>query len=480
MPTPLNLDPALRSHLNNTAQALYNLDEPAAQRYMSQVSALSPQTERMIYRKLWELAGRPTHESHPEIAHRHYGRLAFGNQEGRTAPIQQKIQAIETVLSNLVHNARESLIEPQGLPPAGAEQVKYDVFFDCGFDPRFSEDGKFYLNTPSRPLSELITTIREVIATLLFKLNAYLNFDGDERNVRQLILSCTKLEKAFSDYTYDAHMISYPAVQCVPEHAFFERVSDLFKAIFPDEAHPPRLFPSELLHSIHAINKPQPSLLCPAELASPYDVLDDGNLSRWDNGDLDRSSHWGLFRLTKGNFSYPTPEGWQKLDRFEHNYVPHYLMVHAIQESSADLKTACRVLRTTLSEITIDMDSASSLEQCKQKISPQLQRVKQCWDLYTQSHELLTEVQSVFSQKDHHAPAYKALDSQENSFFPNWVRSLFGFGDDLTAANSSSMQSVMEAYTGPFRDTLTGRLLAITEPHNLAARERHRQARESA
>lgn len=456
----LHLDPALRTKLHETAQALYHRDETSTLNCLSQISSLSPRLEKMIYHQLQKL----TQSSTKKLS----TRAAFANLKGHTGFIRHKIQAVETILSKLIHNTLSYQPQTKTQIPNGVIRVKNDLFFDCGFDPRFSEDGKFYLNPTSSSLSDFMTTIRKMIASVLFKLNAYLSANCDERHLRQLILSCSEIEKAFAASTYNEHMIcSYPSVRSVPEHAFFERISDLYKAIFPNKSHTHRLFPSEVLHAIHSINKPQKGLSCPAKLATPFIVLAHGKLSRWINGDLDRSSHWGLFRLCKSNFEYSTSKGTQKLDRLEYGYVPHYLMVHAIEESSKELKRACRAIREALSKITCDMSFANSLENCKQNLIPLLHKVKQSWDNYVQSHEQLNEVQTVFSQKDHYAPVYEALSLAENSYFSNALRKLCGYGGDSEAAHSKSMKSLMEAYAGPFRNTLTGRLLAITEKTTL-------------
>ncbi len=451
MPITFDLYPTVRAQLTETAQALYDRDEPAAQRWMQQISALSPQTERMIYRKLWELAGRPTHESRPELAHRHYGRVAFWNQEGRTAPLEQKIRAVEAILTDL---ALQRPANPNPSPQIllEGEPVQINCLYDCGFDPRFSEDGNVFLNAPSRPLSELLTTIQEVVATILFTLKAYLSFDSEERNVRQAILSCAKLDRQFSAHAYNVFVKEdnwgFSAFESA-EHSFFERTSDLFKTLFPDEAHPPRLFPSELLQAVHTINKPQST------------SVGDPRPLPWDNGDLDRCSSWGLFRLAS-NYSRN-----RDADRFEHTYIPHYLIVYAIKESSAELKIATRDLRSALSEITIDMSSATSLEQCKATIAPHLQRMKQCWDHYIQSHELLTEVQSVFSQTDYYAKFHEVRDWERYipSFLKNAYREycLNAHGNSRhfeEEAQRLGFEAMEEAYRGPFSNTRTGRLLA--------------------
>lgn len=456
MPITLNLDPAVRSQLTETARALYERNETAAGQAIQQ---LSPLLQNKIYFKLWEAAGSPTPETRPDIAHADFGRLAFLNQEGRTAPLQQKIRAVETVLTNLVEDAlRNQQTVPEA--PLAGERVHLNCFYDCGFDPRFSEDGNVYLAQPERSWSEFITTIQEVVATILFTLKAYLSCNSEERNLRQLILSCKQLERQCSSYAYDAHVTSSfdgRSIALFPtaEHDLFEKLSSLFKAVHPDEVHPPRLFPSELLHSIHTINKPQ-THTWEADWAAPLP---------WDNGDLNRSARWGLFRLCSGVYDHPT-----RMDRFENGFVPHYIFIHAIKESSADLKSACRSLRASLSEITTDMSSAASLDACKERISPEIERLKACWDRYVQSHEILTEVQSVFSQADHFAKAHEV--HRWESYIPSFLMDAYRqyscdhYGTSHYYSDQASEQgyeSMKAAFNGPFNETRTGRFLAARE-----------------
>lgn len=457
MPSSLNLDPVVRAQLTETARALYERNETAAHQTVQQ---LSPALQNTIYFKLWQAAGSPTQETRPDIAHADFGRLAFFSQEGRTATLQQKIGAVETVLTDLIEEALRNQQPASEGTPLDGERVQLNCFYDCGFDPRFSEDGNVYLTQPKSSWTDCIKIIQEVVATILFTLKAYLSCNSEERNLRQLILSSEKLERQCSRYAYDGQVAaSYDGYSIglfpTAEHDLFEKLSSLFKAIHPDEAHPPRLFPSELLHSIHAINKPQ-TQTWDADRASP---------PPWDNGDLDRSARWGLFRLCSGVYENPT-----RLDRFENNYVPHYIFIHAIKASSAELKSACRSLRTALSEITTDMSSATSLDACKERITPQIERLKACWDRYVQSHELLTEVQPVFSQTDHFAKTYEV--HRWESYIPSFLMDSYreyccaNYGASHHFSDHASQQgydSMKAAFEGPLSQTRTGRFLAARE-----------------
>ncbi len=457
MSITLSLDPTVRFQLTETAHALYERNETAAQQAIQQ---LSPALQSTIFFNLWKAAGSPSTETRPDIAPADFGRIAFFNREGRTAPLKQKIQAVEAVLTDIVQNALCNQ-EPVPETPLNGERVQLNCFYDCGFDPRFSEDGNVYLTQLQRPWSEFITTIREAVATILFALKAYLSCNSEERNLRQLILSCKQLEKRCSSYAYDAHVVASldsRSISLFPtaEHALFEQLSALFKAIHPDEAHPTRLFPSELLRAIHTINKPQ-AVNWEADWAAPFP---------WENGDLNRSAKWGLYRLSSGMYNYP-----RHIDQFEHGYVPHYIFIHAIKESSNELKSACRSLRDSLSKITTDMSAATSLGACKKRITPQIERLKACWDLYVQSNELLAELQSVFSQTDHFAKEHQVhhwesyippcLQETYRAYSCDWYGSSNYFSNQ---AKNEGYNSMRAAFEGPFRETRTGKFLAARGP----------------
>jgi len=326
--------------------------------------------------------------------------------------LEKKVDTIITILTSLRVTDIESLRILKQEPCLAGKPVQMNSFHDCGFDPRFSEDGTIYLRQSQLCSSHFLITIQKKAMAILFRVKAYFSFNQEDKALSKLILSCAKLEKQYSSCTYDAFVtfddssvnpnVSSRAMKVLPaiEHAFFEELSTLFKELNPGYFYEPRLFPSEILFSIHKMNKPQGEYTSTMKCARPFYENKQGR--RWYNEDLDRGMRFGLFRLHE-------PQPSQTLeDNSKDAYLPHYLFIHETQQENQALKSACRSLRNTLSRIATEISSGTtSLDLCKTEMRNEIKAFKICWDNYVESNDILKKSQDVFSQVDYYAEEYK-------------------------------------------------------------------------
>ncbi|MBS0604586.1 MAG: hypothetical protein JSS60_06060 [Verrucomicrobia bacterium] len=385
------LSPELKNSLIATAVSLREGDERSALHNFRRVCAQSPDVANLVYGRLWEVMHRPTF-------HTDFGRAAFWNQDGLTAPLAKKTRAIEEVLKSLIQESRVPL-QAAPLPP-GAKEVNIPSFFDCGFDPRFSTEGDYLLPPQESSSGWLSETIQEWTAYIEFLLRAYFSSDPEERAVRQMILSCSKAERAWGTQTSHTFTEDYEGIHTVfaLEHDFLNQASEFYKKTHPGScAATDRLYPSELLRGLHHIYKPQADYWS-AQAATPD----------WENGDLSRCGSWGLWRLREEMYTvYNERERrMSSLDRQEFRYVPHYLFIHATAQPASELKTALRQYRAELAAMIIDQKCARSFAACKEKLMPKMQAFHSAWESFAKSHELMKEANAVFSKEDHYKPMY--------------------------------------------------------------------------
>lgn len=379
----LPLSPDLKNSLISTAQAFREGDEAVALRYFHSASAQDPQVANQIYRQLWEVMHCPNIVD--------FGRHALWNQNGQTAPLSKKTQAVEDVL--------KMLIEQAGTPnspslPAGVKPVIMPAFFDCGLDPRFSFDGNYLLPSLKNgfSLNSFRRTISEWIAYLEFFLRAHLSLNPEERALRQMILAVSKVENAWTKSTQFTFTEQYEAIQSVfvEQREFLEKASGLYQMLHLNPNAPARLYPCELLVPLHHINKPQ----------SESDKKN-ATVPGKENGDLSRCARWGYWRLRKEMYDVYNPSRRRELlDLHDLHYVPHYIFTNATGKPADNLKAALREYRAELASIVIDQKCARSFQACKEKLLPKLEAFHIAWNRHTDSHELLKEVNEVFSRMD--------------------------------------------------------------------------------
>ncbi len=318
---PEILSASIKNSLISSARSLREGDELSALNHFRTVCTQNPEIAGRVYGRLWEVMERPDRID--------FGKAAFWNTEGLTAPVPKKTEAIEDILKTLLEQSR--IAPPPSLPlPPGAKPLNgFHFFFDCGFDPRFSTDGDYLLPVESKSWEWLRKQIGQWAAYLEFICRAYCSFDPEERKLRQMILTCAKIEKAWGDQTKSTFTEEYdgPYPVFALEHAFLNKASEFYQMLHPGSPSAPRLYPSETLQAIHSINKPQASYWR-KERAVPG----------FENGDLSRCSIWGLWRLNEGLYSVYNQQEKRTIrfaiDPHEFRYVPHYIFIHAIEEQS--------------------------------------------------------------------------------------------------------------------------------------------------
>jgi hypothetical protein len=286
-------------------------------------------------------------------------------------------------------------------------QVKFDAFFDMGFDPRFSKNGDYFF--PNHGWKNIAQRISGIANLALFVCKAYLSPSREERQVRQLILKCAKVESIWARFAREIFAYGKiekmdPSLIQYAEHDFLERSSDLYKSLKKNEALPPRLFPSELLAPIHTINRPQDKHFWSADYIK--------NHPGEENGDLSRQAMDGFARLSSNFLDCCLPD---KKDKGTY-YVPHHEFISATEIRSRLLKEKCRDWRQTAAQTITDKKCARSFAACRSQVKKDLTEFKSAWDKYASSHELLKEINQPYSQKDYFSKYYKELYFK--SFFP--------------------------------------------------------------
>ena len=434
--------------LVETANCLRNQDESAARAHFSR---LEPQAQHAVYRRLWEMMGSPQ-------THSDFGRAAFWNQDAQTAPLSQKLRAVE---AGLVTPPNEERSPRQARPiPSGASKVLVNAFIDCGFDPRFDFSGDYMNPPPESPT--LWKTLVRWITYIEFTLRSYFSFDPEERAFRQMLLSSAKAELNWAKQTESTFIDKYDNANHVRirEYDFLESASEFYKQLHPE--HEGRLYPDELLVPIHYTNHPQASYWH-KDCAEP----------NWENGDLSRAGSWGYWRLSGDMYGYHSPSSNPRqsaIDLIDYRYVPHYLFFRAMTAPSDALKTALREYRSTISSITTDAKCARSFETCKQQLLPKIEAFHAAWTNYSRSHELLEEVQSLFSKADPYQAERDHDRAKISSFFTQFVekiREIF-HDDKKSQLHLEGYRSLKQTLLRDFPLSHSARLLtAYTErwPH---------------
>lgn len=378
----------LKSFFINTARSLREGHEDRALQQFNEFAAQNFLVAHRIHGRLWQLMDQP--ES-IDIA-----RHALWTQPG-LAPTNKKIQAIEEVYNALLDEYGYVAPPPPSIPE-NVKRVEMPAFFDCGFDPRFSEDGEYLLPTAKK--GRLVSFI-EWVASIVFSLRAYLSLNPDERALRQMVLSLAKTEKAWTNCTeyhstdiYHSHEFDNVRIY---EREFLTKASNCYKAFHPQPNAPWTLYPRELLDPIHKINKPQAEQQRAKHLARPG----------WQNADLSRIGTSGFWRLGEGMYTIHTRSGRiEHLDKHAFKYVPHYIFIHAIEESANRLKIAMRTYRSTIASMSTDIKCTKSFAAFKEKLLRQSEDFNNAWNAYVNSHELVKEVQETFSTIDPYKQLY--------------------------------------------------------------------------
>ncbi len=91
----------LKTTLESAAAALENGRDEEAYISIRQLQAADKAIAGRIFGKIWELAGKPTAQTHPKIAHPKFGEVAFFGKEGRSVTRERKIAALKEIAANL-------------------------------------------------------------------------------------------------------------------------------------------------------------------------------------------------------------------------------------------------------------------------------------------------------------------------------------------------------------------------------------------
>lgn len=89
----------LEESLARIAAAWRARDSAGAAKEFSHCCTKFPHVPGAVYGHLWSVMGSPTPSTRPDIAHNDYGRVAYHDLEGRSAPVDKKAEAIELLLS---------------------------------------------------------------------------------------------------------------------------------------------------------------------------------------------------------------------------------------------------------------------------------------------------------------------------------------------------------------------------------------------
>ncbi len=388
-----------------------------------------------IYWRLWLLM------KSPDI--KNYGENSFWSS---AFPAQRKIEAVERVI---LEDAEPIPAPEKPVRPANSVEVKMPAYWDTGFDPRFDEGGNFLLEPPKRSMAQVIV---EVTAYCLFVIKAYCSPWKEERQTRKAILAGASFEKVWSSYYVRAlvNNIDDPCVNWIPlaEHDFLENTGDIFRKLNHSPVLTPRPFPREVIFPIHRMNKPQDPNQAVEKMQPDLE-----------NTDLARMG-FSFTRLNKDAFTLEA-SGKRKFsfDPFEYDYVPHYLFIHATRQSAEKLKLACRELRLQLAQTPVDFKCAFSFALCQKKLRPVFERFNQAWQEYVQSHEILAESQTIWSQVDYRAREYAALRAETKLSSKKADENRRIKGRPSEQAYDTCQESLKKAYLAKYTGTKTGLLL---------------------
>lgn len=405
---PLSIE--AKAALIDTARSLWNRNEPAA---LLHLDRLSPQLKSEVSDTL-----------------------------KAASSLSEKIEAVEKILSR--HFPIQTPPSSPKETPQDAKIVEVKAWYDCGFDHRFSFEGDFLL---SPPRNSWVQASKNLAAYLEFQSRSMLSSDPDECNIRQLLIASAKAELAWARTTAKTFTVAFDHTNfsVICERDFLDSVSKLYQVFHPHTTG--RLYPDEVLTPIHSINCPQGTSF-DKRRARPG----------WENYDLRRTVSAGFWRLNS--------EMYTDLDRIEYNYVPHYLFIDAVHASSDGVKNAIRELRYEINAISIDFQCARSVEALKGRLLPKLNAFHASWTAYIHSHDLLQEVQAIFSGQDHFQLYYEYFRTQSfhsfSTLLTNWDDKM-KMQEVETDLFNLAYESIKKAVLRDFPNTLSGRLLRTIE-----------------
>lgn len=146
---------------------LGNVD--AGMSFINDAEKCSPEDVYAVYKKTWELCGSPTLESHPNIAHNEYGRLAF-----RSTDINDLRYTAPSLKGRAIHSYEKDFVTFQQMTN-GTASVKNKATVEENLTEltkllgQFAEECPEQMPTSSEKFSALMRTNPEQVPGLTTK-----------------------------------------------------------------------------------------------------------------------------------------------------------------------------------------------------------------------------------------------------------------------------------------------------------------------
>jgi hypothetical protein len=260
-------------------------------------------------------------------------------------------------------------------------------YFACKVDPRFSEDGKFF--DPDERFTR-DKTIREKAINLIFHAKARLSFDKNERKVRQLYCDLCKTEQiwakttefAFTEESSVNSLMSEVIIKAVfaQEGKYLKIMSKLRAALQPSLGVSDEKYTHEPLTWAHHIEIPQKK-----DWEKEYVQPD--------------VSHEDLVRAHGAYLMNPHYNNGTSL-------INHHDFIKAVGPYSEKLMRALRDYRSTINDLSTDVQCAHSFKHIREKLITIDKTFNIAWKAYLNSHDALKEMSPIFAAKDHFEPWY--------------------------------------------------------------------------
>lgn len=248
-------------------------------------------------------------------------------------------------------------------------EVKQTAFYDLGFDPSFSEDGKFCYQ--ERSLAFFIRAIIQMISRI--KHGIFSTQGPVSKEFQELVRIEKSWQKAAQakGMLYEADkndpnkafwQVKAPFICFLKEHQFLKQLSEIASLNQPTK----KVYTSELLKPLHAFNCPQ----LPSSQSKVH-ILQENK----ENVDVARLSSWGFSLL--GDHA----KGYKNL------YVKHSDFLYAVEIPGEKLKHSIKELRITIRQ------------QDYRAFNEKLKMFELRWNEYVGSHELLKTLSFIYSQE---------------------------------------------------------------------------------
>jgi O-acetyl-ADP-ribose deacetylase (regulator of RNase III) len=249
--------------------------------------------------------------------------------------------------------------------------VRDNTFWDCGFDPRFTEDGSAF---DPQALKE---SWKDKFHTLLFIFKAYLSPSSEKRKLFKAVLKCSRTENGLAsicrNWAVEDSKSKKKRFTAHKEHDFLEASSDLCKILL-QKSEPDRLFPCEILRPIHLINKPQDNKL---------DNKEKIKAGGGENGDLARLKPFGFHA--------------------HYGLNNHQEFIKTTEKAADQLKQAIRNWREVIHQSTLEYQNQNLW---MQKLRENALKLESAWANYAASNRMVKVAFQVFSERDFYHDIY--------------------------------------------------------------------------